>query len=133
MGRRLAVTGLGDGVAAESIRNALDLTVASLREGVLRLGVKAALPEVSAWKERLAASGDADLEAVAGTLGELEAQLDPSGLDPVSVGALLLSLGEQVREVAGAEIGERVGDRLSWLGALLGSEGTALTDKATRG
>ena len=119
-------------MAAENIGNTLDLTVASLREGVLRLGVEAALPEVAAWKERLAASGDADLEAVAGTLGELEVQLDPSGLDPVSVGALLTSLGEQVKEVAGAEVGEQMGDRLSRLGVLLGSEGTALTDKATR-
>jgi len=119
-------------LAAENIGNALDLTVASLKGGVLRLGVEAALPEISAWKERLAASGDADLEDVAGTLGELEAQLDPSGLDPVSVGALLLSLGEQVREVAGAEIGAQVGERLSRLGTLLGSEGRALTDETTK-
>jgi hypothetical protein len=119
-------------MAAGDIGNALDLTVASFKEGVLRLGVGAALPEVSAWKERLAASGDPDLEAVAGTLGELEAQLDPSGLDPVSVGALLTSLGEQVNRVAGAEIGDQVGGKLSRLGALLGSEGKALTDETTR-
>jgi len=119
-------------MAAGEIWNALDLTVASLKGGVLRLGVGPALPEISAWKERLAASGNADLEAVAGTLGELEAQLDPSGLDPVSFGALLTSLGEQVRGVAGAEIGAQVGDRLSRLGALLGSEGRALTDETTR-
>lgn len=107
-------------MAANDIGEALDLTVASLREGVLRLGVEAALPEISAWEERLAASGDPDLEAVAGTLGELKAQLDPSGFDPVSVGTLLTSLGEQV------------GDKLSRLGALLGSEGDSLTDKMTR-
>ena len=110
----------------------MDLTVASLKEGVVRLGIGAALPEISAWEERLAASGDPDLEAVAGTLGELRAQLDPSGLDPVSVGALLMSLGDQVEQVAGAEVGQRVGDKLSQLGALLGREGDALTDRTTR-
>lgn len=119
-------------MAAKDIGGALDLTVASLRGGIVRLGMEAALPEISAWEERLASSGDPDLEAVAGTLGELKAQLDPSGLDPVSIGALLMSLGEQVEGVAGAEIGERVGGKLSELGALLGKEGDALTDRMTR-
>jgi hypothetical protein len=59
-------------MAAKDIGGALDLTVASLKEGVVRLGVGAALPEISAWQERLAASGDPDLEAVAGTLGSEE-------------------------------------------------------------
>ena len=119
-------------MAAKDIGGALDLTVTSLKEGVVRLGVEAALPEISAWQERLAASGDPDLQAVAGTLGELKEQLDSSGFDPVSVGALLMSLGEQVERVAGVEIGGQVGDKLSRLGALLGSEGDALTDKMTR-
>jgi len=108
---------------AQDIGGALDLTVASL---------EAALPEISAWEEKLAASGDPGLEAVAETLGELKAQLDPSGFDPVSVGALLMSLGDQVERVAGAEIGEKVGGKLSRLGTLLGSEGDSLTDRAAR-
>jgi hypothetical protein len=119
-------------MAAKDIGGALDLTVTSLKEGVVRLGVEAGLPEISAWQERLAASGDPDLEAVAETLGELGEQLASSGFDPVSVGALLMSLGEQVERVAGVEIGEQVGGKLSRLGALLGSEGDALTDKMTR-
>ena len=119
-------------MAAKDIGGALDLTVTSLKEGVVRLGVEAALPEISAWQERLAASGDPDLEAVAGTLGELKEQLGSSGFDPVSVGALLMSLGEQVEKVAGVEIREQVGDRLSRLGPLLGSEGEVLNDKMTR-
>ena len=106
--------------------------MASLKEGVARLGAASALPEFSAWEERLVASGDPDLEAVAGTLGELRAHLGSSGFDPVSVGALLMSLGEQVEQVAVIEIGEQVGDKLSRLGALLGSEGDSLTDKMTR-
>ena len=119
-------------MAAKDIGGALDLTVASLGEGVLRFGVEAALPEISAWEERLAASGDPDLKVVAGTLGELKAQLDPSSFDSVSVGALLMSLGEQVERVAGVEIGEQVGGKLSQLGALLGREGDSLTDRMTR-
>ena len=55
-----------------------------------------------------------------------------SGFDPVSVGTLLMSLGEQVERVSGVEIGEQVDDRLSRLGPLLGSEGDALNDKMTR-
>lgn len=119
-------------MAENDIGGALDLTVASLREGVVRLGVAAALPEISAWEERLAASGDPDLNTVAETLSELKNQLDPDGFDPVSVGALLISLGDQVEQVAGAEVGEQVGRKLSMLGALLGREGDALTDRMTR-
>ncbi len=96
------------------------------------LGVEAALPEISAWEERLAASGDPALETVAATLGELRAQLDSPGLDPVSVGTLLMTLGQQVEGVAGAEVGARVGEKLARLGALLGSEGDSLTDRMTR-
>jgi hypothetical protein len=119
-------------VAAKDIGGALDLTVASLKEGVLRLGVEAALPEISAWQERLAGSGDPNLEAVAAMLGELEAQLAPPGIDPVSVGALLMTLEDQVERAAGDEIGAEVGGKLLRLGALLGSEGDALTDTMTR-
>jgi hypothetical protein len=106
--------------------------VASFREGVVGLGVEAALPEISAWQEGLAASGGPDLEAVAATLGELRAQLGSPGLDPISVRTLLMTLGQQVEGVAGAEIGERVSEKLSRLGAMLGSEGDSLTDKMTR-
>ena len=54
-------------MAAKDIGGALDLTVASLKEGVVRLGAEASLPEISAG--RLAASCDPDLEAVAGRWG----------------------------------------------------------------
>ena len=127
MSRTLTVTCQEAGVAAKGIGRALDLTLASLREGVVGLGVEAALPEISGWEERLASSGDPDLETVAATLGELRAQLDSPGLDPVSFGSLLMTLGQQVEGV-----GVKVGDRLARLGALLGSEGDALTDKMTR-
>lgn len=76
--------------------------MASPREGVL--------PEISTWQERLVGSGDPNLEVVAGTLDELKTQLDAPGLDPVSVGALFMSPGDQVRQVAGAEIGAGAGN-----------------------
>lgn len=98
----------------------------------MRLGIAAAVPEISGWERRLAASGDPGLVAVAGTLSELKAQLDPDGLDPVTIGSLLMSVGDQVEQVAGAEVGGRVADRLSQLGTLLGEEGNSLTDRMTR-
>ncbi|CAA9456496.1 MAG: hypothetical protein AVDCRST_MAG02-2356 [uncultured Rubrobacteraceae bacterium] len=119
-------------MAENDIGGALDLTLASLGEGVVSLGVAAALPQIEAWQERLAASGDPDLEAVAKTLEDLRNQLGSPDFDPVSVGALLMSLGDQVEQVAGVEIGERVGGKLSQLGALLGKEGDSLTDRMTR-
>ena len=118
-------------MAGKDVVGALDLTLKSLEGGVVRLGFGAALPEMSAWQERLAASGDRDLNAVAKTLGELRAQLDPPGFDPVTVGSLLMSLGEQVERAAGTEIGAPVKEKLSQLGALLGREGDPMTDKAT--
>ena len=119
-------------MAGNDIGGALDLTVASLREGLLGLGIAAALPEISAWEERLAASDDPDLTAVARTLGELRVQLNSDAFDPVSVGTLLMSLGDQVEQVAGAGIGEQVAGKLSRLGALLGEEGDSLTDGMTK-
>lgn len=119
-------------MAENEISEALNLTLTSLREGVVRLGVATALPEISAWQGRLAASGDPGLTAVAETLEELRTQLDLPNFDPVSVGALLMSLGDQVEQVAGAEVAEQVGGKLSQLGALLGKEGDSLTDKLTK-
>lgn len=116
----------------DDIGGALNGTLESLRGGVVRLGIGAAVPEISAWEERLAASGEPGLEAVAKTLSELKTQLNPDGLDPVTIGALLMSLGDQVEQVAGDEVGERVRDRLSQLGKLLGEEGTSLTDRLTK-
>ena len=114
------------------IGGALDGTLSSLQEGVVRLGIAAAVPEISAWEQRLAASGDAELEAVAGILSELKAQLDPDGFDPATIGATLMSLGDQVEQVAGADVAGQVKWKLSQLGKLLGEEGSSLTDKLTR-
>lgn len=119
-------------MAKDDIGGALAGTLESLRGGVVRLGIEAAGPEISAWEERLAASGDPGLEAVAKTLSELKVQLDPDGFDPVTIGALLMSLGDQVQRFAGTEVGEQVRGRLSQLGKLLGDEGDSLTDGLTK-
>lgn len=118
-------------MADDGIGGALDGTLGSLREGAVQLGIAAAVPEISAWEEKLAASGDPGLEAVAGTLSKLKTQLDPSGFDPVTIGALLMSLGDQVEQVAGGAA-EPVRGKLSQLGKLLGDEGDFLTDTLTR-
>lgn len=119
-------------MADDGIGGALDGTLGSLRAGVVRLGIAAAVPEISAWEEKLAASGDPGLEAVAGTLSKLKTQLDPSGFDPVTIGALLMSLGDQVEQVAGADAAEPVRGKVSQLGKLLGEEGDSLTDALIR-
>ena len=119
-------------MAENDIGGALDRTLALLRGGAVRLGIAAAVPEISGWEQRLAASGDPGLEAVAKTLSELKTQLDPNGLDPVTIGSLLMSVGEQVEQVADADVGRQVADRLSRLGKLLGDEGDSLTDSLTK-
>ena len=121
-----------DELAQADVGGALDLTVRSLRDGVVRLGIEAALPEISAWQEKLSVVDDEDLNAVARTLGDLKVQLDPSGFDPVTIGALLMSLGDQVERAAGAEVGAPIKEKLSLLGGILGREGDAMTDQATR-
>ena len=117
-------------MAETDLGGALDLTAGSLKMGVVRLGIEAALPEISAWEERLAASDDPDLQAVARTLGGLKAQLSPPGFDPVTVGAILMSLGDQVERAAGAEVGAPVREKVSRLGEILGREGDEMTSKA---
>ena len=118
-------------MANNGIAGALDGTLGSLRAGIVRLGIAAAVPEISAWQEKLAASGDPGLEAVAETLSKLKTQLDPSGFDPVTIGALLMSLGDQVEQVAG-DAAEPVRGKVSQLGKLLGEEGDALTEALIR-
>ena len=119
-------------MAKDDVGGALQGTLGSLQGGVVRLGIEAALPEISTWEEKLAASGDPGLEAVAKTLSKLRVQLAPGGFDPVTIGALLMSLGDQVEQFAGTGAAEQVRGRLFQLGKLLGDEGNAITDKLTK-
>jgi hypothetical protein len=117
-------------VAANELRAVLDRTVASLREGVQRLGIEAALPMIEDWQQRLMALDSPELTAVAENLGTLKAQLSADDFDPAAVGQILLVLGEQVRRVADGPAGTQAGiDRLSQLSILLAREGEALSGR----
>ncbi len=56
-------------------------------------------------------------------------QLEGGTFDPVTVGALLMSLGGQVEKVAGTEAGTQVAGRLSQLAPLLGGQGDSLSNR----
>ncbi|MGH3144334.1 MAG: hypothetical protein ACRDTR_00870 [Rubrobacter sp.] len=111
------------------ISDSLDRTLELLKGEVQRVGVAAALAEISGWEGRIAASGDPELESVADTLAELRVQLEGNAFDPVTVGALMLSLGGQVERVAGSGVGASVAGRLSNLAALLGERGDSISNK----
>lgn len=116
-------------MAQEDVGGEIDRTTEALRGGVQRLGIAAALPIITGWEERLAVSGVPELAAVAETLRELKGQLQPEGIvDPASVGALLTSLGDQVRTAADAETAARVSENLSKLSAALGDGGASLSE-----
>lgn len=112
---------------ANETRSALDATIASLQGGVQRLGIAAALPVIEDWEQRLAASGSPELAPVAENLGALRAQLSAGDFDPVAVGELLATLGEQVQRVANEDVEIEVADRLSQLSVLLSTEGDSLS------
>jgi hypothetical protein len=64
---------------------------------------------------------------VAENLGALRAQLSAGDFDPVAVGELLATLGEQVQRVANEDVEIEVADRLSQLSVLLSTEGDSLS------
>ena len=77
--------------------------------------------------DRPAASGDLDLAAVAETLAELRVQIEGGHLDPVTAGALMTPLGEQVNGAAGGGAGARVAERFAQPEILLGERGAVLS------
>ena len=113
---------------ANQTEAALDATVTSLQGGVRRLGVEAALLVIESWEQKLAASGSPNLMPVAENLGALRALLSAGDFDPVAVGELLATLGEQVQRIANDRDAEiEVADKLSQLSVLLLSEGDSLS------
>ena len=107
---------------------ALDATVASLQSGVHQLGIGAALPMIEDWEQRLAASGNPDLLPISENLGALRVLISTDDSDPVTVGQLLATLGEQVQRVANnKDVEIEVADKLSQLSVLLSSEGDSLS------
>jgi hypothetical protein len=117
-------------VEKNEIGDTLDRTVRSLQNGVRRLGIEAALPVIEGWEEKLAALDSPELAAVMNNLTALRTHLSADDFDPVAVGQLLLTLGEQVQVVANGPAGTQAGmERLSRLSILLASEGESLSGR----
>ncbi|HZC18864.1 MAG TPA: hypothetical protein VE225_04070 [Rubrobacteraceae bacterium] len=103
-----------------------DATISAL-EGDARLAIGRALAEIETWERKLEATGDPELESVAGNLGALRALLSADDIDVTAAGSLLTTLGEQVQGVAPSEVGAQVADKLQRLSELLTSEGRSLS------
>ena len=109
---------------------ALDRTASSLRDGVQRLGIEAALPVIEDWEERLSALDSPELTAVAENLATLRTQLSSDDFDPATVGRLLITLGKQVQIVANGPAGTQAGmERLSRLSILLARGGESISGR----
>ncbi len=109
---------------------ALDHTASSLRDGVQRLGIEAALPVIEDWEERLSALDSPELASVAENLATLKTHLSSDDFDPAAVGQLLITLGKQVQVVANGPAGTQAGmERLSRLSILLARQGESLSGR----
>ena len=113
-------------MAANEIDAALDQAVAVLQGGLQRPDIEAPLRVIETWEQRLAASEIPGLMSIADNLAALRIQLLAGDSDPTAVGQLLVALGEQVRAVAGSEVGTPVADKLSQLSVLLSDRGNTL-------
>ena len=116
-------------MAANEIETALDQAVAVLQGGVERPGMERALRVIETWEQRLAASESPELLPVADNLAALRIQLLAGDADPAALGRLLITLGEQVRSVAGSDVGAAAADRLLQLSALLTDGGNTLANR----
>lgn len=116
-------------MAANEIHAGIDQAVAFLQGGVRRPGIESGLRVIEVWEQRLAASESPELVPIAENLADLRILLLAGDFDPAAVGRLLVTLGEQVQEVAESDVGAPVADRLSRLSALLADQGNALTDQ----
>ena len=117
-------------MANNDIGTALDRTVKSLRDGVQRLGIEAALPVIEDWEEKLSALDSPELAAVAENLATLRTRLSADDFDPDAVGQLLITLGKQVQVVANGPAGTQAGmERLSRLSILLARQGESFSSR----
>ena len=112
------------------IGDALDRTASSLRDGVQRLGIEAALPVIEDWEERLSALDSPELAAVAENLAALRTHLSSDDFDPAAVGRLMITLGKQVQVVANGPAGTQAGmERLTRLSILLARGGESISGR----
>ena len=119
-------------IMPDEVGPAIAQTVEALQKGgIYRLGAEAALPVVAGWQHSLEETGHPELLPVAATLAELRVQLSGGGgTDPAIVGALLGTLGVQVRGVADSEAGAGVSGELRRLSLVLSGQGHALVSLA---
>ncbi len=110
-----------EAAVARIVPEDFESTISVLSEGVGRVDTSRAVAEVEAWERRLEASGDPELESIAGDLGALRGLLTADDLD--AAGPLLTRPGEQVRRVAASEIGAPVAGEPRRLGELLEDQG----------
>lgn len=104
-----------------------DPTISALESGGAHLPIGEAVAEIETWEHRLEASGDPELQSIAGNLGALRALLSTDDVDSDAAGPLLTTLGEQVREVASSSPGDQVAEKLRRLSELLMDEGRSLS------
>ncbi len=104
-----------------------DSTISALESGVTRLAIGRALAEIETWERKLEATGDPELESIAGNLGALRALLSADDIDVAAAGPLLMTLGEQVQGVASGGVGAQVAGKLQRLSELLMGEGRSLS------
>ena len=112
-----------DGITPEDF----DPTISALEGGIVQLAIGRAVAEIETWERKLEATGDPELQAIAGNLGALRGLLTADDLRVAAAGPLLTTLGEQVREAASGEVGTQVADKLRRLSELLTSEGRSLS------
>lgn len=104
-----------------------DPTLSALEDGAAQLPIGEAVAEIEDWERRLEATGEPELQSIAGNLGALRALLSEDDIDAGTAGPLLTTLGEQVQEVAAGEPGGQVADKLRRLSELLTNEGRSLS------
>jgi hypothetical protein len=112
-----------DGITPEDF----DPTISALEGGIVQLAIGRAVAEIETWERKLEATGDPELQAIAGNLGALRGLLTADDLRVAAAGPLLTTLGEQVRGAASGEVGTQVAGKLRRLSELLTSEGRSLS------
>lgn len=116
---------------SRDLAQSLDSTLATLSGGVANIAIGRALAETEYWELRLERSGRPGLRQVAENVGTLRRMLESGKHDAPAVGALLITIGEQVWQISSDMDGEDpdIAGRLERLGDLLASAGRSLSGR----
>lgn len=104
----------------------LNPTISALEGSITRLDIARAVAEIETWERKLEATGDPELQAIAGHLGALR-RLHTANNSDAAAGLLLTMLRKQVQGLASNEVGVQVADKLRRLVELLTCEGHSLS------